>query len=196
MFVSHQREKLVNAVLFFTKFTKHCHKLKLFKLLAFLDFEHYRQTGYPSIGLDYQAWPMGPVPVDFNNELDNPGADLRAAVRLSPKKDRDTGKLLRLDLSPKRNFDPHLFSKRELRIMRELMHYFGDLKGEDMSEFSHLEGLPWRIVYRDGVGNGARIPYKLSLRSQPITDGATIDAEELAYRHAALNEVVGFHQVV
>ena len=190
MFVSHQREKLINAVLFFTKFTKHCHKLKLFKLLAFLDFEHYRQTGYPSIGLEYQAWPMGPVPVDLNNELDNPGADLKAAVRLSPRRDRDTGKLLRLDMAPKRTFDRRGFSKRELRIMRELMQYFGDVKGEDMSEFSHLKGLPWGIVYRGGSGNGESIPYKLALKSQPITDGATIDAEELAYRHEALAEVV------
>jgi hypothetical protein len=189
MFVSHQREKLINAVLFFSKFTKHCHKLKLFKLLCFLDFEHYRQTGYPSIGLEYQAWPMGPVPADFNNELDSPGPDLRAAVRIRPKKDRATGKLLRLDLSATRNFDPRVFSKRELRILRELMHYFGDVQGEDMSEFSHLKGLPWREVYRGGAGNGKRIPYTLALHSQPITDGATIDPAELEYRNQAFGEI-------
>ena len=189
MFVSHQREKLINAVLFFTKFTKHCHKLKLFKLLCFLDFEHYRQTGYPSIGLEYLAWPMGPVPVDFDNELDNPGADLLAAVRLTPRKDRDSGALVRLDIAPKRNFDPRFFSKRELRLMRELMLYWNDARGEDMTEVSHLRGLPWAVVYRNGLGKGQRIPYNLALGSQAITDGATIDADELAYRHDALHEI-------
>lgn len=59
MFVSHDREKLINAIVRFTRYTNHCHKLKLFMLLNFLDFEHYRQTGRPSIGLKYGAWGMG-----------------------------------------------------------------------------------------------------------------------------------------
>jgi hypothetical protein len=191
IFVSHQRDKLINAVLFFTTFTQHCHKLKLFKLLSFLDFEHYRQTGYPSIGLEYEAWPMGPVPVALESELDAPHPDLSAAVKITRRKDRNSGKLVRLDLSPKRQFDQRYFSKRELGIMRQLMLFWNDARGEDMSEFSHLRGLPWAMVYRDGLGRGQRIPYKLSIRSQPVTDGETIDTEELEYRHDALDEVVG-----
>ena len=45
MIVTREREKLLNAMVFFCQKTKHCHTLKLFKLLNFLDFEHYRQAG-------------------------------------------------------------------------------------------------------------------------------------------------------
>jgi hypothetical protein len=42
MFVSHDREKLINAIVYFLGETNHCHTLKLFKLLNFSDFEHFR----------------------------------------------------------------------------------------------------------------------------------------------------------
>jgi len=46
------RKKLLNAVLFFAKNTKYVNLGKLSKLLYFLDFTHFKQTGYPSIGLE------------------------------------------------------------------------------------------------------------------------------------------------
>lgn len=191
MFVSHDREKLINAIVYFTKYTNHCHKLKLFKLLNFLDFEHYRQTGRPSIGLRYEAWPMGPVPSELERELTNkPKLDMVSAVLIKGKKNPANGKLLRMEFQPKKGFDQSLFSKRELRIMRELTLYFRDSIAEDMSEFSHLRGLPWREVYRSGVGNRQTIPYDLALKSEPLTEGGTIAEDELAYRREALKEVV------
>lgn len=45
MIVTREREKLLAAMVYFCHKTKHCHTLKLFKLLNLLDFEHYRQTG-------------------------------------------------------------------------------------------------------------------------------------------------------
>ena len=79
MFVTHKREKLINAIIYFVRNTKHCHKLKLFKLLSFLDFEHYRQTGRSVTGLHYDAWPKGPVPSHLDEELEKPGSDLATA---------------------------------------------------------------------------------------------------------------------
>ncbi|WP_423905919.1 hypothetical protein [Candidatus Spongiihabitans sp.] len=35
----------MNAIAYFSRNTKYCYTIKLFKLLYFLDFEHYRQTG-------------------------------------------------------------------------------------------------------------------------------------------------------
>jgi hypothetical protein len=43
MFVSRDREKLINAIIYFLRETKHCHTLKLFKLLYFADFEHFNR---------------------------------------------------------------------------------------------------------------------------------------------------------
>ena len=50
------RNRLVNAIVFFADNTKFCGKIKLFKLLYLLDFEHFRQTGKSVTGGDYQAW--------------------------------------------------------------------------------------------------------------------------------------------
>ncbi|WP_456664297.1 Panacea domain-containing protein [Bradyrhizobium sp. LB13.1] len=61
MFVSRDREKLINAIIYFLGATNHCHTLKLFKLLNFADFEHFRQTGRTIFNLDYKALPKGPV---------------------------------------------------------------------------------------------------------------------------------------
>jgi uncharacterized phage-associated protein len=177
----------VNAIVYFSKYTKRCHKLKLFKLLHFFDFEHYRQTGKASIGLAYEAWPKGPVPPALDREIEALGADLRTAVRITVRRDRYSGKPLRFEFAPKVAFDPKYFSKRELRIMRELALYFNEFDADDMSELSHHRGLPWQVVYRNGAGNRHPIPYELALKSDRLTDGDTITADELEYRREALD---------
>jgi hypothetical protein len=44
MIITNQREKLVNAIIYFCHNTKYCGKTKLMKLLYFLDFIHFKQT--------------------------------------------------------------------------------------------------------------------------------------------------------
>jgi hypothetical protein len=85
MLITHERDKLVNAILYFAHETKHFGKIKLFKLLYLLDFEHFRQTGRSVTGLDYQAWKYGPVPVEVMQEWDDPEPDLAAAIRIKPE---------------------------------------------------------------------------------------------------------------
>lgn len=55
MFVSSTREKLINAIVFFAANTRHCGKVKLFKLLYLLDFAHFRETGRSVTGLGTRA---------------------------------------------------------------------------------------------------------------------------------------------
>src|SRR4051794_32133240 len=102
MFVSRDREKLINAIIFFSRNTKHCHTLKLFKLLSFLDFEHFRQTGRTVTGLTYAAWENGPVPPALFREIkDGVNGDLDAAVTIRDRRDEFSDKLLRRDIKPK-----------------------------------------------------------------------------------------------
>lgn len=191
MFVSHSREKLVNAIIFFVEHTKHCHTLKLFKLLNFLDFEIYRQTGFPSIGLTYKAWENGPAPAELWHELQKgPHADLAAAVAIFPVRDNHTDKVLRRDIKSKRAFDPKYFSKRELALLKNLAEVFQETSGDDMSDFSHVKGLPWRKVWNGGKGKSREIPYELSLESQAILGNApTITSDEHAFRRATFAEI-------
>jgi hypothetical protein len=190
MFVSREREKLINAIIFFSKNTKHLHKLKLFKLLNFLDFEHYRQTGRAVTGLRYSAWPMGPVPADFDTELTRPEGDLRSAISIIKVSDPTKEERFRIDFRPRAQFEKKYFSKRELRIMEELAMIFEEYRGEDMSEFSHYKELPWSKIYQNGKGKGRVIPYDLALSSQRIASGETIDSEELAYQREAVEGMI------
>jgi hypothetical protein len=52
MLITHERDKLINAIIFFAKNTRFLGKTKLCKLLYFLDFEHFKETGRPVTGLD------------------------------------------------------------------------------------------------------------------------------------------------
>lgn len=214
LFVSYEREKLLHAIIYFVQNTKHCHKLKLFKLLSFLDFEHYRQTGRPVTGLAYEAWKLGPVPSDLDAELNRPQPDLDAAVAVfkapapgarqrtiedfadaeelphfvSPGSQPSDGE--RFEFRAKKRFNSKIFTKRELQILKTLSEVFRYARGYDMTEVSHLRNLPWRKVWRNGKGNRRPIPYELALSSDPmIADTPTIEPEELAYREEALRGV-------
>ena len=189
MFVSRDREKLIHAIVFFCLRTKHCHTLKLFKLLNFLDVEHYRQTGTSVTGLRYYAWEKGPVPRSLWHEFrDGVGADLRSAVTILAESDHITKKIIRRDIKPRLN-QPNLklFSKREIEIMERLAFLFADVRGDDMSEFSHGRGLPWREVFNGEKEMGKLIPDILSLEAKALNpEIPTIDKDELEYREELL----------
>jgi uncharacterized phage-associated protein len=191
MFVSRDREKLINAILYFLRETKHCHTLKLFKLLNFADFEHFRQTGRTIFGLQYHALPKGPVPTALWNEIKRGGSDdLGAAISIREVKDDITDELLRRDLKPRAQFDKKYFTPRELKIIERVADFFEELKADDMSEFSHLKRLPWRSVYQEGKGNGKPIPEDLALDSDAlVNDAPTIDREELEERRELLRDL-------
>jgi uncharacterized phage-associated protein len=192
MFVSRDREKLINAIIYFLGATNHCHTLKLFKLLNFADFEHFRQTGRTIFNLDYKALPKGPVPTKLYDEIKRGGdSDLKAAISLFPVKDEITDELLRRDLKVRGKFDKQYFSKREIKIIERVAEFFKELKAEDMSEFSHRAGEPWRSVYgQKGEGSGKLISPELSLSSEAlIKDAPTISQDELEDRKDLLRDI-------
>lgn len=174
MLVSHHREKLINAVLFFAANTKYCGKIKLIKLLYLLDFEHYRQTGRSVTGLEYHAWKMGPVPTDFYQEWDDLAPDLAGAITIEPTKVID---YVREEVIPRQAFDDAHFSKRELRIMQTLAERFREEMSRPMVDVTHREFGPWAAIWDEGRGKDQRIPYQLAI------DATGAEREELL--HAA-----------
>lgn len=163
MLIEHNREKLIEAVKFFALHTKKLGKTKLYKLLYFLDFTHFRDTGKPVTGLEYFAWPMGPVPVELQNEFPNPSADWDGNCTFK-KVRTQAGEMLAVNATS--TFDGTYFSKRELRIMSELANEFKDSTAEQMVERTHLENLPWHQIYEVEKRKQAPIPYDMSLRKQ------------------------------
>jgi uncharacterized phage-associated protein len=190
MFISRDREKLVNAIIYFLGETNHCHTLKLFKLLNFADFEHFRQTGRTITGLDYRALPMGPVPTKLFEEIKRGGdKDLRAAIKLIEVKDGITDALLRRDLNALAPFDKKWFSPRELKVLARIAEFFRDLPAEDMTKFSHENKKPWATTYDNGKGEGRLIPPELTFDAAPLMkEVPNIDREELEYRKELLRD--------
>jgi uncharacterized phage-associated protein len=159
IFIEHTREKEINAIIFFIKNTKRCGKTKLFKLLYYLDFIHFKQTAKSVTGLIYNAWQWGPAPADLFNELETPRADLQKFLFI-PK--TEPGEFFQIRIRKGVKFEPKYFSKRELKIMEQVAEIFYEANAEDMTRVTHLPNDPWDITMKS-KGEFAEIDYMLSL---------------------------------
>lgn len=167
MFINHDRQKLINAIIYFSTNTQYLHKIKLFKLLYFLDFEHFKQTGRSVTGLDYFAWPKGPVPVTLFEEIKESKPDMSICVSF---KEAIIKKGKMLEVTPLVDFDSRYFSKRELRILEDLSKEYFDTLAEDMIEATHLENQPWHKIYHEQNQKQVQIPYELAIRRQEFAE--------------------------
>lgn len=162
LLISHQREKLINVMVYFAQNTQHCSKIKLFKLMYFLDFEHYKQIGRSVTGLSYYAWPLGPVPVDLYAEFDAPATDMLTCVQFDPVPIKNG---IQIYIRAIAEFDSSYFSRRELRLMQHLISTYYELSAEEMIETSYLESMPWQRVYIQEGKKQRLIPYEYALNS-------------------------------
>lgn len=159
------RKKLLNAILFFAHNTKHLNLTKLSKLLYFLDFTHFRQTGYPSIGLDYYAFNWGPVPKKFWLEVKdgNMPEDFEGKLTMIPI-------MGELDPDSKKGYefkaisepDLSVFTPRETKILDWLVEVYKEPAAGQISEVSHLPKQPWDAAFRSSGGNQP-IDYLISI---------------------------------
>ncbi len=180
-----QREKLVNAVVFFAKKTKCPSLVKMFKLLFFLDFCHFKETGRSVTDLDYRALPFGPVPIDFYNEVKDGFVpdDMKSYFALVPlETQRDTPAY---EFKPKRPADLSVFSPHEQEILRNISDIFRDATPTQMSEISHLQNQPWDKTIKE-KGPNKPIDYLLALDADAKV--SVEDAKELLKeRHEMLS---------
>ncbi len=186
MFINHHREKLEGAIAYFVGNTDYCYTLKLFKLLNFLDFEHYRQTGRSVTGLDYYAFELGPVPTKLYSQIQSVDAEKVAGLEVGETPDDLSNTLVMRKFKVKADFDETYFTPRELEIMERLVFFFKDTKSDITTQYSHAPNLPWKKIYGRGEGQGNIIPYGLALQSDSIVkEEPTIDEEErLILEHA------------
>jgi len=179
MIITHHREKLINAIIYFAKNTKYCGKTKLMKLLYFLDFTHFKQTGKSVTGQDYFAWNMGPVPKDLFEELSgNMKPDMRAAIKELPA-DKEFQQI-----NPKKQFNAEYFSKKEMKLLKNISFIFKDAKSDLMIESTHLKNEPWDKTLKE-KGEFKKIDYMLAVDS----DRASLPFDEAKERMEEIAEV-------
>lgn len=189
--IDRKKEKLIHAMIFFIKETKYCYKLKLFKLLYFLDFNHFKQTGKTVTGLEYFAWPMGPVPSSLYEEINNP-INIKKFFKIIPEKkfSPDFPKDKALKFIPKIEFDKFLFSKREIEIMDQLVELYKNIKSKDMSQISHKTGGPWDRVFNKDKNKQGFIPYEYILDNSPNSISKE-EAKEIAQEDDEMKKMFG-----
>jgi len=175
--MNHTRRKLLNAVLFFAKNTRNLNTTKLCKLLFFLDFTHFRQTGYPVIGLHYHAFERGPVPRNFWLEIKDGRVsdDFRDAFAVQVNSDTDQ-EYKELRFTAKTVPDMRVFSPRERKIITYLSEIYKTATARQLSEISHLKNTPWYKTFHSS-GPNSPIDYHLALDADAPCDPQQADVK-------------------
>lgn len=160
-----QAEKLKSAIIYFVKQDKTVKLTKLMKLLYYLDFRHYQETGYSVTGQEYTAWRKGPVPVDVWAELrltEDRACGLNAVLKALPAHEDEDDFGFNLRLVPGAKFYEGLFTDRELRILKNVSEIFKGVAAKHVVDATHMRGKPWETTVRK-IGEKAKIEYDLAL---------------------------------
>lgn len=174
------RLKLLNAILYFASKTQKPNLTKILKLLYFLDFTHFKETGYPSTNLSYYAWQKGPVPKSFYEEVQGGKVpdDFANKLAIIPSERWEETHPERTEyiFKPIKKVDLSVFTPRELKIMAKLCDIYRDATASQMTEITHLPNEPWETTKKT-KGLFKYIDYLLS-----IDDTSPLSAEEAEER--------------
>ena len=184
MYKDRSKEKLVNAIVYFIKHTKHCHITKLMKLLYTLDFEHYQQTGFSVTGLKYHAWDMGPVPVPVWRELskcEDSGLGLMSNFKVIDE-EYSNGKI-RKNMSTNLKFNPKVFTKRQIKLLENISFIFKNALADTMVEYTHSLKSPWDITIKE-KGPKSEIDYSLAI------DKKILPQDEIEDKNKTNNDMI------
>jgi hypothetical protein len=161
------RNRLLEAIVYFSGSVKHPTKMVMYKMLAMLDYRHYRDTGLPVTDLEYETWQMGDVPAAFHREITR-GNDiilpdfLAEAINVSKEEFElmDGKRTVEFGFRPKRGrkFNPKVFTPRQRKILDEVVDIFKEVPAWLASQASHEPNTPWsRAVKAEGYNK--RIDY-------------------------------------
>jgi uncharacterized phage-associated protein len=163
---NYYRNKLINAIKYFAKQTKHANYTKIFKLLNFFDFEHFCQTGYPAIGLKYYAFRNGPVPKELWIQIKNGQLpdDFKKDLGVNPQQKNDLDpNFIEYIFKARTSPDLSIFSPREQKILENLAFIYKECTASEISKISHEAEMPWSTTIKE-KGLNAYIDYILSFK--------------------------------
>lgn len=141
-------KKYKHVILFFANKIKNgtLGKLKMMKLLYFLDFDFFEKYGKSVTGDQYLRFENGPVPrmaekiIKQMNSVD---------IKISKRK-VGVGYNDQQHIEALKDFDLKLFAKEELIMMEEVADKWALFSGAEMKSASHGEA-PWIATKPDGI---------------------------------------------
>lgn len=149
------QKKYKNAVLFFAKKIQNgtLGKLKMMKLLYFLDFDFFEKNGRSITGDEYLRFENGPVPRMGEKILkEMNGKEIKITKRKVAEGYNDQQHIEALA-----EFDVNVFEKEELLMLEEIASKWEKFTGTEMKNASHGEA-PWIATKPDDI-----IDYNLAL---------------------------------
>jgi len=182
------KDKKINAILYFCQNTKHLSQTKLYKLLFFLDFLHFKEAGRPVTDLEYFAWERGPVPKKLYFEIKNKSAPPEIMKCVIPKNDEMTGETEAVYFKTLAQPKMEVFSEREKRILENVAYIFRDALAKDMTEISHLKNQPWQKTIST-KGENSYIDFLLALDKDAKIDEES--AKERLDLHEEMKKLFG-----
>lgn len=138
----------------------------MYKVLAELDFRHFKETGLPVTNLEYSACKLGPVPKALHNEItsgkevvlpDDMSTALKVTKKEFEKTEGDEG--LGFWFSAKRAPNLKLFTPRQQRILGEVAEIYKGASATTASKASHEPDTPWSKTIKKFGHEGERIDY-------------------------------------
>lgn len=144
-------EKYRNAILFFASNVPNVGRVKLNKLLYFLDFDHFEKYGEPVTGDTYQNNELGPVPMYVEQIISEMESEQQAEVVAEAVID-----FVRYHLVPLIHYNSRIFKPSEMEILSAVSEKWGHHTAKELVIASHGEA-PWLATR-----NGETIPYALA----------------------------------
>ena len=141
-------KKYKNAILFFAKKTQNgtLGKLKIKKLLYYLDFDFFEKYGKSVTGDEYLRFEHGPVPRMAEKILKQmEGKEIKITRRKIKEGLNDQQHIEAL-----KDFDLSVFSKEELVMLDDIAGKWEKFTGTEMKMATHGEA-PWISTEPDGV---------------------------------------------
>lgn len=154
--------KMVNAIMHFANSVKYPYKIKIFKLLHFLDFIHFSQVGIPVTNQSYKAFERGPVPIELYNDIEKNtlSSYFLDNIKIMPRKFDDKEAFEFRPKKKKPNME--VFTPREIEIIKNLSLMYKNATADEMTEASHLKNLPWSKTVKE-KGLHSDIDYFLAI---------------------------------
>lgn len=142
------QKKYKNAIIYFANKVQNgtLGKLKMMKLLYYLDFDFFEKYGRSVTGDQYLRFENGPVPrfaEKILKEMD--GKEIKITRRKVADGYNDQQHIEALT-----NFDVNVFSKEELIMLEEIASKWEKFTGTEMKSASHGEA-PWIATKPDDV---------------------------------------------
>lgn len=146
--VAINEKKYRNVILFFANKIKNgtLGKLKMMKLLYFLDFDFFEKYGKSVTGDQYLRFENGPVPrmaEKIIKQMDSVDIKISKRKICAGYKDQQHIEALK-------DFDLKLFTKEELIMMEEVADKWNLFSGAEMKSASHGEA-PWIATKPDEI---------------------------------------------